>query len=36
MAETVAWYKDNESWWRKIKEKQEEYKRFYAVQYQDR
>jgi len=36
MAETIAWYKDNEIWWRKIKDKQEEYKRFYAVQYQDR
>jgi len=36
MAETVSWYKNNEVWWRKIKEKQEEYKRFYAVQYQDR
>ena len=33
IAETVQWYKDNESWWRKIKEKQEEYKRFYAAQY---
>lgn len=33
MQHTVAWYKENESWWRKIKEKQEEYKRFYAAQY---
>ncbi len=33
MVETVQWYKNNESWWRKIKEKQEEYKRFYTAQY---
>jgi dTDP-glucose 4,6-dehydratase len=31
--ETVLWYRENENWWRKIKEKQDEYKRFYNVQY---
>ncbi len=33
---TVAWYRDNENWWRKIKEKQEEYRRFHKAQYKDR
>ncbi len=33
--ETVNWYLANEDWWRKIKEKQEEYKRFYKSQYDD-
>jgi dTDP-glucose 4,6-dehydratase len=36
MEETVQWYQKNEDWWRKIKEKQDEYKRFYAVQYDNR
>jgi len=36
MEETVNWYANNESWWRKIKEKQEEYKRFYKSQYEGR
>jgi dTDP-glucose 4,6-dehydratase len=36
MEETVQWYQNNEDWWRKIKEKQDEYKRFYAVQYDNR
>lgn len=30
---TVRWYSDNESWWRKIKEKQKEYQRFYNKHY---
>jgi dTDP-glucose 4,6-dehydratase len=30
---TVKWYIDNQSWWRKIKEKQAEYKRFYDAHY---
>jgi len=34
--ETVQWYQKNEDWWRKIKEKQDEYKRFYTVQYDNR
>ena len=33
LAETVRWYKENEAWWRQIKEKHEEYKRFYQEQY---
>ena len=34
--ETIDWYVSNEEWWRKIKEKQEEYKRFYEAQYVNR
>jgi len=30
---TVRWYIDNQTWWRKIKEKQAEYKRFYDAHY---
>jgi dTDP-glucose 4,6-dehydratase len=33
---TVKWYVDNESWWRKIKEKQEEYKKFMQEYYKNR
>lgn len=33
---TIDWYINNEEWWRKIKEKQEEYKRFYEAQYVNR
>jgi len=33
---TVAWYVKNEPWWRAIKERSEEYKRFYAQQYANR
>jgi dTDP-glucose 4,6-dehydratase len=33
---TVKWYVDNEPWWRKIKEKQEEYKRFMQEYYKNR
>lgn len=36
LQDTVQWYKANESWWRAIKEKQAEYKRFYEAQYKDR
>ena len=36
MEETVQWYQKNEDWWRKIKEKHAEYKRFYAIQYDNR
>jgi dTDP-glucose 4,6-dehydratase len=31
---TVEWYRDNCDWWRKIKEKQDEYKKFYKDWYQ--
>ncbi|WP_456442495.1 dTDP-glucose 4,6-dehydratase [Caldithrix abyssi] len=30
---TIDWYVENETWWRHIKEKQEEYKRFYEKHY---
>jgi len=35
MVETVEWYQKNESWWRKIKEKQEEFKKFYQDYYKN-
>jgi dTDP-glucose 4,6-dehydratase len=34
MRETIEWYVQNEQWWRKLKEKNEEFKRFYAKNYQ--
>src|SRR4051794_13242393 len=30
---TVQWYRDNEPWWRAIKERSEEYRAYYAKQY---
>lgn len=33
---TVRWYVENESWWRKIKERSEDYKAFTAAYYKDR
>ncbi len=36
MQETIRWYVENEGWWRTIKEKQEEYKKFYETQYKNR
>jgi len=33
---TIDWYMKNQTWWRGIKEKQEEYKRFYAKLYENR
>jgi len=36
LPKTVQWYRDNESWWRGIKEKSAEYKAYYAKQYKDR
>jgi dTDP-glucose 4,6-dehydratase len=35
MVETIEWYQKNESWWRKIKEKQEEFKKFYQDYYKN-
>jgi len=35
LEKTVKWYVENEAWWRAIKEKQEEYQRFYAQQYKE-
>ncbi|HKF44988.1 MAG TPA: dTDP-glucose 4,6-dehydratase [Thermoanaerobaculia bacterium] len=36
LAETVAWYRDHEDWWRPIKEKDAAYRAFYRSQYEDR
>ncbi len=36
LEQTIDWYVKNEAWWRRIKEKQEEYKRFYEAYYKDR
>ncbi len=36
LKQTIDWYVENEAWWRKIKEKQEEYKRFYEAHYANR
>jgi dTDP-glucose 4,6-dehydratase len=36
LRETVLWYKENKAWWQKIKEKQEEFKAYYAKAYQDK
>ena len=36
LAETVAWYRDHESWWRPIKEKDPAYRAFYRSQYEGR
>ncbi|GAB4372278.1 MAG: dTDP-glucose 4,6-dehydratase [Calditrichia bacterium] len=33
LRETVEWYRNNEDWWRYIKEKQEEFKSYYKEQY---
>jgi dTDP-glucose 4,6-dehydratase len=33
LAETVAWYRGNEAWWRPIKESDPEFQRFYRQQY---
>lgn len=34
--ETINWYKENISWWQKIKSKKEEFKNFYQNYYQDK
>ena len=33
LRETVQWYVDNPAWWKKIKEKQKEYKKFMEACY---
>ncbi len=33
---TVAWYRDREEWWRKIKYQSEEFRRFHELYYKDR
>ncbi|MFH1515130.1 MAG: dTDP-glucose 4,6-dehydratase [bacterium] len=36
MEETIQWYVDNEEWWRKVKQKSEDYKEWIDKQYSDR
>lgn len=36
LKETINWYKENTSWWHKIKNKKEEYQAFYKNYYKDR
>jgi dTDP-glucose 4,6-dehydratase len=36
LAETVAWYKQNERWWRPIKDQDAEFKKYYQAQYGNR
>jgi len=36
LEQTIDWYVQNENWWRKIKEKQEAFKKFYQAQYSNR
>lgn len=36
LRQTIDWYVEHQDWWRKIKEKQEEYLRFYQAQYKNR
>jgi dTDP-glucose 4,6-dehydratase len=36
LEKTVRWYKDNEPWWRAIKERSAEYKAYYEKQYSNR
>ena len=36
LAATVAWYQQNEWWWRPIKEKDEAFRTYYAAQYGNR
>lgn len=33
LKETVKWYRNNEKWWKDIKERQKEFREFYARQY---
>lgn len=36
LRETILWYRDNESWWRHIKEKNRDFKEYYAKAYAGR
>ena len=36
LARTVSWYRENERWWRSIKEKSAEYRAYYEKQYGSR
>jgi len=33
---TIKWYIENEWWWRKIRDNDEEYKKFYQQNYEQR
>lgn len=33
LTETVRWYRENENWWRQIKEKETSFKKYYQQQY---
>jgi dTDP-glucose 4,6-dehydratase len=36
LARTVAWYRDNEAWWRPIKEEDAAFRAYYRAQYEER
>ena len=36
LAETVKWYRENERWWRPIKDDDPEFRRYYQAQYGSR
>ncbi len=36
LAETVNWYRTNQDWWMKLKQKQESYKEWYRKNYEER
>jgi dTDP-glucose 4,6-dehydratase len=36
LAATVAWYRDNQWWWRPIKEQDPAFRAYYKAQYDDR
>jgi dTDP-glucose 4,6-dehydratase len=36
LAETVAWYRENERWWRPIKDQDPEFRKYYQAQYGNR
>jgi len=36
LKKTIKWYQDNRGWWEKIKKKKEEFKTYYAQQYDSR
>ena len=36
LARTVEWYRENEAWWRPIKEQDPAFKQYYQAQYGDR
>jgi dTDP-glucose 4,6-dehydratase len=36
LAATVSWYRENEEWWRKIKERSRDFQSFYKTYYKDK